>query len=46
MPHATLPLKVLRHGDIGKKMTVVADKFSESAKAKIEKAGGTAQVAA
>ena len=30
---------------LAKKMTVVAAKFSESAKAKIEKAGGTAKVA-
>jgi large subunit ribosomal protein L15 len=45
VPDATLPLKVLGHGDIAKKLTVVAAKFSESAKAKIEKAGGTAKVA-
>ena len=44
VPDATLPLKVLGHGDIAKKLTVVGAKFSESAKAKIEKAGGTAQV--
>ena len=35
------PLKVLGHGDLTKKLTVTAAKFSASAKAKIEKAGGT-----
>jgi len=45
VPDATLPLKVLGHGDLGKKLTVVAAKFSASAKEKIEKAGGTAKVA-
>ena len=44
VPDATMPLKVLGHGDIAKKLTVVAAKFSESAKAKIEKSGGTAKV--
>jgi large subunit ribosomal protein L15 len=45
VPDATLPLKVLGHGDIAKKLTVVAAKFSATAKEKIEKAGGTATVA-
>ena len=45
VPDATLPLKVLGHGGIAKKLTVVAAKFSASAKEKIEKAGGTAKVA-
>jgi ribosomal protein L18E len=36
-----LPLKVLGEGEITKKITVTAAKFSASAKAKIEKAGGT-----
>ena len=45
VPDATLPLKVLGHGDIAKKLTVVAAKFSATAKDKIEKAGGTATVA-
>jgi large subunit ribosomal protein L15 len=38
---ADLPLKVLGEGEITKKVTVTAAKFSASAKAKIEKAGGT-----
>ncbi|MCE9618552.1 MAG: 50S ribosomal protein L15 [Planctomycetes bacterium] len=37
-----LPLKVLGHGDLKKKLTVNAAKFSASARTKIEKAGGTA----
>lgn len=36
-----LPLKVLGHGDLTKKMTITAAKFSASAKQKIESAGGT-----
>jgi large subunit ribosomal protein L15 len=38
------PLKVLGHGDVTKALFVVADAFTKSAKAKIEAAGGTAQV--
>jgi large subunit ribosomal protein L15 len=38
---ANLPLKVLGEGDITKKLKVTAAKFSASAKAKIEAAGGT-----
>jgi large subunit ribosomal protein L15 len=38
---ATLPLKVLGEGELTKKLTVTAAKFSASAKAKIEGAGGT-----
>lgn len=37
-----LPLKVLGEGDLTKKFTVTAAKFSGSAKQKIESAGGTA----
>ena len=37
-------VKVLGNGDIKKKLNVVVDKVSESAKAKIEKAGGTVKV--
>ena len=44
VPDATLPLKVLGHGNVSKKLTVVAAKFSATAKEKIEKAGGTAKV--
>mgnify|MGYP004450305141 CR=1 FL=1 len=36
-----IALKILGNGDITKKVTVVADKVSESAKTKIEKAGGS-----
>ncbi len=46
VPDATLPLKVLGHGDLSKKLVVVAAKFSATAKDKIEKAGGTATAAA
>src|SRR5215510_7502489 len=38
---ANLPLKVLGEGELTKKLTVTANKFSASAKAKIEAAGGT-----
>ena len=38
------PLKVLGHGDVTRALFVVADAFSKSATAKIEAAGGTAQV--
>jgi len=41
VPNMELPLKVLGEGDLTKKLTVNAGKFSASAKAKIEKAGGT-----
>ncbi len=39
-----LPVKVLGTGDLTKKFTVTAGKFSETAKAKIEKAGGSVTV--
>jgi large subunit ribosomal protein L15 len=38
------PLKVLGYGDVTRPLFVVADAFSKSATAKIEAAGGTAQV--
>ena len=38
------PIKVLGDGEIDKKIHVIASAFSTSAKAKIEKAGGTAEV--
>ncbi|HMN95646.1 MAG TPA: 50S ribosomal protein L15 [Phycisphaerales bacterium] len=38
---AKLPLKVLGHGDLTKKLDVVAARFSASARSKIEKAGGS-----
>lgn len=37
------PLKILGNGELGRKLTVVADKFSASAAEKIEKAGGTVE---
>ena len=39
-----LPLKVLGHGEVIAKLFVLADAFTKSAIAKIEAAGGTAQV--
>ena len=37
-------VKVLGNGEITKKLTVIVDKVSESAKAKIEKAGGSVKI--
>ena len=34
------PVKILGSGDVAKKLTIIASAFSESAKKKIEKAGG------
>ncbi|MSR18053.1 MAG: 50S ribosomal protein L15 [Phycisphaerales bacterium] len=42
--NASLPLKVLAVGELSKKLTVVAAKFSAAAKAKIEAVGGAATV--
>ena len=41
---ADVPLKILGNGEISKALTVKANKFSASAKAKIEAAGGTCEV--
>ena len=41
---AQLPLKVLANGEISKAVTVQAEKFSAAAVAKIEAAGGKAEV--
>jgi len=38
------PVKVLGHGDLDKKLTITAAAYTESAKEKITKAGGTAEV--
>ena len=38
------PVKILGQGDIDKKLNVTASSFSESAKNKIEKAGGTVTI--
>ena len=43
---ADAPLKVLGDGDLKKALKVKAEAFSESAKAKIEAAGGSAEVIA
>ena len=40
-----LPLKILGEGEVSKKFTVTAAKFSASAKSKIEAAGGQVQAA-
>jgi large subunit ribosomal protein L15 len=40
---AAKPVKVLGRGELSKKLTVVADKFSASAAEKIAKAGGAAE---
>ena len=37
-------VKVLGEGDVDKKLTVRAHAFSENAKAKLEKAGGAAEI--
>ncbi len=42
--HKGLPVKILGEGELTKKLTVAASKFSASAKQKIEQAGGTAQL--
>ncbi|MEX0742426.1 MAG: 50S ribosomal protein L15 [Phycisphaeraceae bacterium] len=42
---AKVPVKILGEGEIGKKLTVTATRFSSSAREKIEKAGGTCTVA-
>jgi large subunit ribosomal protein L15 len=39
-----LPLKILGAGEVSAKLFVLADAFTKSARAKIEAAGGTAQV--
>ncbi len=41
---STAPVKVLGRGEIGKKLTVRAHKFSGSAAEKIAKAGGAVEV--
>jgi len=44
IPSEDIPLKVLGEGELTKKLHVSAGRFSASAKAKIEAAGGTATV--
>ena len=43
IPNTKSPVKVLGNGDIGKSLTVVANKFTGAARAKIEAAGGSAE---
>ena len=38
------PIKILGSGDLNQSVYIVATEFSKSAKEKIEKLGGTAQV--
>jgi large subunit ribosomal protein L15 len=40
------PVKILATGDLSKKLSIVADKFSDSARSKIEAAGGTCETVA
>jgi large subunit ribosomal protein L15 len=44
LARAGRPVKVLGHGEMGKALKVSAHKFSKSARAKIEAAGGTCEV--
>jgi large subunit ribosomal protein L15 len=44
VPRSMTKVKILGEGDLTKKLTVKATAFSASAKEKIEKAGGTAEV--
>jgi len=44
LKHLREPVKVLGQGALSRKLTISAHRFSESAKAKIEAAGGTAVV--
>jgi large subunit ribosomal protein L15 len=46
VPRKTKLVKVLGQGDVAKKLTVKAHAFSESAKQKLEQAGGAAEVVA
>ena len=45
IPHAKLPVKVLGHGNVTKKLRVQVAAFSKTAAEKIVKAGGSASVA-
>lgn len=45
VPNAELPLKILGEGEITKKLSVTAARYSASARTKIEGAGGTAAAA-
>ena len=43
VPSLKSPIKVLGNGELGKSLTVVANKFTGTARSKIEAAGGTAE---
>ena len=43
VPNLKAPIKVLGNGEIGKSLTVVANKFTGAARAKIEAAGGAVE---
>jgi large subunit ribosomal protein L15 len=44
VPKLALVIKILGEGELTKKLTVKAHRFSETAKAKVEKAGGTVEL--
>ena len=46
VPRSSQTVKILGEGDLTKKFTIKANAFSATAKEKIEKAGGTAEVVA
>jgi large subunit ribosomal protein L15 len=46
IPKKAKVIKILANGDLTKKLTIRAHKFSEAAKAKVEAAGGTVEVVA
>ena len=43
VPNRKNPVKILGNGELGKSLTVVANKFTGSARAKIEAAGGSVE---
>ena len=43
VPNLKAPIKILGNGEIGKSLTVVANKFTGAARAKIEAAGGSVE---
>lgn len=43
VPNLNSPIKILGNGELSKPMTVVADKFTGTARSKIEAAGGAAE---
>ena len=43
VPNLKAPIKILGNGEVGKSLTVVANKFTGTARAKIEAAGGAVE---